>query len=187
MAEADFDDVVFHKSTHPISPGLKRQWGKSELMAERLRRANLAAAAVRIPATPTDAMIAKAGRTALLKAAPTLAIVGAKYTFDDVDDILRRLTAATTATQEASIIQEARSWGETHGAAIALAAGVLQALAARTTGTQTQDTVLKAYSIRKAMQTHPGEVSRGESVVKVAKQLDETAMAAGKFAFPNKF
>jgi hypothetical protein len=155
----DFDDWAFHKACHPILPSLKRTWAKSAETGTRLVASGHGAAAIRIPALPSDAQAGKAGVAVLMKAGPV--IVGMGHTISWADGAARVKAAedAAEGRAERDAVDAIRSWFAANTNAIAFCAGIVRHLS-ESLGT-TRESTLNAFSIKKAMADNSASLSRG--------------------------
>jgi hypothetical protein len=155
----EFDDWAFHKACHPILPALKRTWAKSPQMAARLVASGHGAAAIRIPALPSDAQAGKASLAVFMKAAPVIRSMGHTIAYSEGQRLISVVEQSAEGRDEMVAVNNVRAWFVAHTADIAFCAGIVQHLA-ETTGA-TRESTLRAFSIKKAMADSASEVSRG--------------------------
>lgn len=177
-----FDDMAFHKACHPISPPAKRRWAKSTEIADRLRASGHGAAAIRLPAIPSEAAIIK---TALALARSALPVVNAMgHSMDIVDGPILHtsLENANEGPQEREAVAAIQNWAAVHMGTLAFCAGILQNVH-ETTGSG-RNTLLSAFSVKKIMAEHPNEVARGTMYSRICSQRMREAMEGGLFPDP---
>jgi len=178
-----FDDMAFHKACHPISPPTKRAWAKNPTVAIRMVASGHTAAAIRIPALPSDAQGAKAAIAVMVKAAPV--IRGMQHTISWAAGAAA-ITAVEVASEgrvEIDAVAEARAWLVGHAAQIAFCIGIVQYLSdASATG---RDSTLNAYSIRKLTTDYNADVSRGSTYARAYVTRMREDAEAGRFPDPN--
>jgi hypothetical protein len=154
-----FDDMAFHKACHPILPSLKRGWAKSSAMASRLAASGHGAAAIRLPAMPSDAQAGKASMAVVTKAAPVIKGMGHTVKWDNISGLIRAVEAAPEGPLERGAVDAVRAWYSASLPTIAFCAGIVQYIKDQS-GTPGEST-LRAFSVRKAMSEHTSEVNRG--------------------------
>jgi len=155
----DFDDWAFHKACHPILPALKRTWAKSADMGARLVASGHGAAAIRIPALPSDAQAGKAGIAVLIKASPVIRGMGHRITWADGETRVKAAEAAEEGRAEREAVDSIRAWFVAHLDEIAFCAGIVRHLS-EALGTSREST-LNAFSIKKAISDGTASVNRG--------------------------
>lgn len=178
-----FDDMAFHKACHPISPPQKRRWAKDSEIAARLIISGHGAAAVRLPAHPSDAAIGKAGIALAMAATPVLNSMGHNISVDAGPDLIGGLERAAEGAEERAAVNRIKDWAAVHAADLAFCAGVLQYV--HDSSSTGRNTLLAAYSVKKLMADYPTRVAEGSAYARVAAERTRTAMADGKFADPN--
>lgn len=181
----DFEDWAFHKACHPILPPLKRSWAKSADTGARLVASGHGAAAIRIPALPSDAQAGKAGIAVMVKASAIIRGMGHSITWDDGEARVKKAEAAKEGREERDAVDSIRAWYASHVDSIAFCAGIIRHLS-ESLGT-TRESTLNAFSIRKAMSDGTASVSRGvvycrAYLARVRDQADK-----GDFADPHIF
>jgi hypothetical protein len=177
-----FDDLAFHKACHPISPPAKRRWAKSTDLAARLTASGHGAAAIRLPALPSDAQAGKAAVAVVTKAAAVIRGMQHTVSWTSGAALILAVEAAAEGAPEIAAVAELRNWVTTHGASIAFCAGIVQATSELVGGAP--DTTLKAYSIKKLMGEHVSDAQRGTQYARAFSTRNREAMAAGTFADP---
>jgi len=178
----DFDDWAFHKACHPILPPLKRTWAKSAETGARLVASGHGAAAIRIPALPSDAQAGKAGIAVMVKASAIIRGMGHTISWDDGTARVKAAERAREGREERDAVDSIRAWYASHVDSIAFCAGIIRHLS-ESLGT-TRESTLNAFSIRKAMSDGSASVSRGvvycrAYLARVRDQADR-----GEFADP---
>jgi len=178
----DFDDMAFHKACHPISPPVKRRLAKQAALAPRLIASGHGAAAIRVPAIPSDAQIGKTGLALLRGATATISSMGHTIGTLHGVSLLDKLEKAREGVEERDAVVDIQSWAAAHAASFAFCAGIVQAVhEASGTG---RNTLLAAYSVKKIMSEHAAEVNRGVLYARAAAQKTREALADGSFADP---
>jgi hypothetical protein len=178
----DFDDWAFHKACHPILPPLKRTWAKSADTGARLVASGHGAAAIRIPALPSDAQAGKAGIAVMVKASAVIRGMGHTISWADGETRVKAAERAKEGREERDAVDSIRAWYASHVDSIAFCAGIVRHLS-ESLGT-TRESTLNAFSIRKAMSDGSASVSRGvvycrAYLARVRDQADR-----GEFADP---
>jgi len=179
----EFDDWAFHKACHPILPALKRTWAKTSDTAARLVASGHGAAAIRIPALPSDAQAGKAGLAVIIKASPVIRGMGHTVSWEDGQARVRAAETSTEGRQEREAVDAIRSWFAAHTNEIAFCAGIVRHLS-DTLGT-VQETTLRAFSVRKATGDAATSVNRGVIYCRayLAKMRDQAE--SGEFSDPS--
>lgn len=177
-----FDDMAFHKACHPISPPQKRRWAKSSAIAARLVMSGHGAAAVRLPALPSDAAVGKAGVALALAAKPVLLSMGHTITVEEGPRLIAALEAAAEGVEERAAVDAVKAWAAAQSAALAFCAGIVQSVH-ESTGTG-RNTLLSAYSVRKLISDFPTKVAEGAAYARVCAEKTRDAMREGTFTDP---
>jgi len=177
-----FDDLMFHKSCHPILPALKRRWAKTTSFAEKLRASGHSAAAIRLPALPSDAQGGKAAIAVVEKARPVIAAMGHTITLTDGPATVKAVEDAAEGREEVAAVNGVKAWLAANSAAIAFCAGIVQAIA-ESAGTG-RETTLAAYSMRKVMSEQQAEVSRGSTYARAHMTRLRDQALSGEFPDP---
>lgn len=178
-----FDDLAFHKSCHPISPPTKRRWAKDPNLAVRMTASGHTAAAIRIPALPSDAQGAKAALAVVMKAAPVIRGMGHTVSWEDGASLLGAVEGAAEGRAELDAVAAARNWMAVHASAISFCIGVVQYLSE--SGGSAKETTLTAFSVKKLMSDNSADVARGSTYARAyMTKLREAAMS-GEFPDPN--
>jgi hypothetical protein len=175
-----FDDLAFHKACHPISPPVKRRWAKSQTLPARLMAAGHGAAAIRLPAIPSDAQTGKTAVALMMRAKPVIHQMGHTMELVQGPQLLENLGGASEGMPEREAVSALQAWAAAHATNIAFCAGIVQAVH-QASGTG-RNTLLSAYSVRKVMGEHPDRVQMGETYARAANTRAREAMAAGNFA-----
>lgn len=178
----DFDDMAFHKSCHPISPPFKRQLSKQEALAPRLIASGHGAAAIRIPAIPSDAQIGKTGIALIRGAIPTIHGMGHHASVMDGVGLMMALEGAPEGREEREAVTAIQQWAASNSAVFAFCAGIVQAV--HDASGSGRNTLLAAYSVKKAMSEHAAEVNRGVLYARAAAQKLRDQLADGTFPDP---
>lgn len=177
-----FDDMAFHKACHPISPPQKRRWAKDSEIAARLVISGHGAAAVRLPAHPSDAAIGKAGIALAMSAKPVLVSMGHTIQVTLGPELITALEQAAEGANERAAVDAIKTWAAANASDLAFCAGVLQYV--HDSSSTGRNTLLAAYSVKKLMSDYPTRVAEGASYARVAAERTRTAMADGKFSDP---
>jgi len=178
-----FDDLAFHKACHPISPPQKRRWAKDPEVAMRLVASGHTAAAIRVPALPSDAQGAKAAVAVFTKAAPVVKGMGHTISWEGGLEIIRAVEQANEGRQELDAVDAAKSWVVGHAASIGFCTGIVRFLSeAEGAG---QETTLRAFSMRKIMSDQSAEVNRGATYARAYMHRIREAANEGRFEDPN--
>lgn len=178
----DFDDWAFHKACHPVLPPLKRAWAKSADTGARLVASGHGAAAIRIPALPSDAQAGKAGIAVMMKASAIIRGMGHTISWEDGTARVKAAELAREGREERDAVDSIRAWYASHVDSIAFCAGIIRHLS-ESLGT-TRESTLNAFSIRKAMSDGSASVSRGVVYCRayLARMRDQADR--GEFADP---
>jgi hypothetical protein len=178
----DFDDWAFHKACHPILPALKRTWAKSAETGARLVASGHGAAAIRIPALPSDAQAGKAGLAVMMKASPVVRGMGHTIAWDEGEARVKAAELAPEGREERAAVDAIRTWFAAHLEEIAFCAGIVRHLS-ESLGT-TRESTLNAFSIRKAISDGTASVNRGVVYCRayLARMRDQAD--SGEFADP---
>jgi hypothetical protein len=177
-----FDDLAFHKACHPISPPQKRRWAKDPNVALRLVASGHTAAAIRVPALPSDAQGAKAAIAVLTKAAPVVHGMGHTISWDAGLEVVRNVEQANEGRDELNAVNEAKAWVAGHAASIGFCTGIVRFLS-ESEGAG-QETTLRAFSMRKIMADQSAEVNRGTTYARAYMQRLREAAHEGRFEDP---
>jgi len=177
-----FDDMAFHKACHPISPPRKRTWAKKQDVAQRLLMSGHGAAAIRLPAIPSDAAIGKTAVALANAARATVLSMGHTLQVTEGIRLIQALESADEGRPERVCIQNIQSWATTHMPQLAFCAGIVQHLH-ETTGSG-RNTLLSAYSVKKLMSDQAAQVQLGVTYARVAAQKNREAMESGNFKDP---
>jgi hypothetical protein len=177
-----FDDLAFHKACHPISPPQKRRWAKDSSIAMRLNLSGHGAAAVRLPALPSDAAVGKAGIALALAARPVLLGMGHTLSVEDGTALIVALERAAEGAAERAAVDAVKSWAAAHSSSLAFCAGIVQFV--HEAGGSGRSTLLAAYSVKKLVSEHPTRVAEGAAYARVAAEKTREAMREGTFADP---
>lgn len=180
-----FDDMAFHKACHPISPAFKRRMAKDSGLAARLQASGHGAAAIRLPALPSDAAIGKTGVALVLAAKPTIESMGHSASADVGASLIKDLEAADEGVPEREAIQAIQEWAASHSATFAFCAGIVQQVH-ESTGAG-RNTLLVAYSVRKLMAENITSVQRGIMYARASAAKLRKAMEDGEFPDPAVF
>jgi hypothetical protein len=177
-----FDDMAFHKACHPISPPRKRTWAKKQDVAQRLLMSGHGAAAIRLPAIPSDAAIGKTAIALANAARATIRSMGHTIQVTEGTQLIGDLEAADEGAEERECIQNIQFWATAHMSQLAFCAGIVQHLH-ETTGSG-RNTLLSAYSVKKLMSDQAAQVQLGVTYARVAAQKNREAMESGNFRDP---
>jgi len=175
----NFDDMAFHKACHTISPTLKRSLSKTMDVAHRLRASGHGAAAIRLPAVPSEASGGKAAVALIRSASSTVKLMGIAISSERGDQLLRDLDAASEGPAEADACDAIVSWVQENQASLAFCAGIVQHV--HETSAAGRNTILAAYSIKRIMADNPAEVNRGIIFARAASVKQRTEMESGTF------
>lgn len=177
-----FDDYAFHKACHPISPPVKRRWAKDQDVAARLIASGHTSVAIRVPALPSDAQGCKAAVAVIIKAAPVIRGMEHTVSWDEGLAAIRDVEQAAEGRAELEAVGATKAWMVAHGPQVGFCAGIVQYMAE--TGGATQETTLRAFSIKRIMSDNAAEVSRGTTYCRAyLARLRENA-TAGTFPDP---
>jgi hypothetical protein len=177
-----FDDYAFHKACHPILMNLKRGWAKQDAMAAKLKNSGHGAAAIRLPAIPSDAHAGKASLAIVVRARPVIVSMGHTCEFSRVKALIRSVEVAPAGKDESDAVNVLRQWYEESKPIIAFCAGIVAAV--RDSAGGSQDTTLRAYSVRKAISDHPSEHASGTNYARASLAKQREAAMTGTFADP---
>jgi hypothetical protein len=177
-----FDDYAFHKACHPITMNLKRGWAKQEAMAMKLKSSGHGAAAIRLPAIPSDAHAGKASLAIVVRAKPIIVSMGHTCEFDQVKTLIRNVEIAPDGKPEADAVHVLRDWYEENKPVIAFCAGIVSAV--RDAAGGSQDTTLRAYSVRKAISDHPSDHAAGTNYARASLARQREAVMSGQLPDP---
>jgi len=177
-----FDDMAFHKACHPISPPTKRAWAKNPEVAVRMTASGHTAAAIRIPALPSDAQGTKAAIAVMIKAAPVVRGMTHHITWDAGAEAIKNVETAAEGRAELDAVAAARAWMVAHASQIAFCIGIVQYLSDTSAGGR--DTTLSAFSIRKLMTDYNADVSRGSTYARAYVTRMREAAESGTFPDP---
>jgi hypothetical protein len=177
-----FDDLAFHKACHPILPSLKRGWAKSEEMASRLAASGHGAAAIRLPALPSDAQAGKAAIAVFVKAAPVIRGMGHTISWPQASTHVRAVERAPEGKEEHEAVAALRSWYAANLTSVAFCAGIVQYI--RDSTGATQESTLRAFSIRKAVADCASDVNKGVTYARAYFQRVRDQAESGAFPDP---
>jgi hypothetical protein len=177
-----FDDMAFHKACHPISPPRKRTWAKDVRLAPRLTASGHGAAAIRIPALPSDAQGGKAALAVIRKATPV--IEGMKHTITVTRgiELIKAVEQAEEGQEEIDAVNAVKAWLDAHAAKIGFCIGIVEHLAE--TGGGANETTLKAHSIRKIKSEQVAAAVRGNVYCRAYNGTMRAAAESGEFPDP---
>jgi len=178
-----FDDMAFHKSCHPISPPFKRRMAKNPAIAARLQMSGHGAAAIRLPALPSEAAVGKTGVALVLSAKATIEAMGHTASVVSGQALIARLESAAEGREERDAVMAIQHWASVHVSSFSFCAGIVQHVH-ESVGAG-QNTLLKAYSVRKMMAEHATEVQRGVMYARAAANKMRDALTSGEFADPS--
>jgi len=176
----NFDDMAFHKACHTISPTLKRSLSKETAVALRLKASGHGAAAIRLPAVPSEASGGKASVALIRSATSTVRLMGIEISCEIGESLLRDLDDAAEGPEEAAACDAIVAWVSKNQQSLAFCAGVVQQV--HETSAMGRNTILAAYSIKRIMADNPAEVSRGTIFARAAATKQRTQMEAGEFS-----
>lgn len=177
-----FDDLAFHKACHPILPSLKRGWAKSEVMAARLTASGHGAAAIRLPALPSDAQAGKASVAVLTKAAPVIRGMGHTISWPHALELIRAVERSPEGREEQQAVAGVRAWYGANMHVVAFCAGIVQYV--RDSTGSTGETTLRAFSIKKAMADFSSDVNKGTTYARAYFQKVRDSAERGEFPDP---
>lgn len=177
-----FDDMAFHKACHPINPPTKRAWAKNPEVAVRMVASGHTAAAIRIPALPSDAQGAKAAIAVMVKAAPVILGMEHHITWAAGSEAIKVVERAAEGRAELDAVAAARAWMVAHASQIAFCIGIVQYLSDTSAGGR--DTTLSAFSVRKLMTDYNADVSRGSTYARAYVTRMREAAESGRFPDP---
>lgn len=177
-----FDDMAFHKACHPISPPRKRSWAKSTDLAVRLTASGHGAAAIRLPALPSDAQGGKAALAVIKKAAPVIQGMGHTVSWDRGTELVRAVELAPEGRRELDAVAAVRNWMDANAVYIAFCAGIVQTLAEA--GTGQQETTLRAFSMKKVMSENTAAAVRGNTYCRAYNTRMRMSAESGTFEDP---
>jgi len=177
-----FDDMAFHKACHPVSPPRKRSWAKDTELAVRLTASGHGAAAIRLPALPSDAQGGKAALAVIKKASPVVRGMGHTITWEYGAGLITAVEKAAEGRAELAATAAVRAWLDANSSQIAFCAGIVQTLAEA--GTGQQETTLRAYSMKKVMSEQVASTVRGNTYCRAYNTRMRTAAESGTFEDP---
>lgn len=178
-----FDDWAFHKACHPISPPVKRSWAKNVDVAARMTASGHTAAAIRIPALPSDAQGAKAVLAVMVKAAPVIQGMNHHISWAQGTAAIRAVELAAEGREELDAVAAAKAWVSAHSSQAGFCAGIVRFLAdSEGTG---QDSTLRAFSVRKIIGDKAADVSKGTTYARAYTQRMREQALDGTFTDPN--
>jgi len=178
----DFSDMAFHKACHPINAPFKRRLAKDAESAARLTQCGLGAAAIRVPALPSDAQAGKAGVAVLRKASPIILGMGHTVTWANGEALVRAAEAAQEGPAERTAIQDILAWYAAHSTQIAFCAGIVRDTAEA--ADVRNESTLRAHSIRKLLDAYPSSVSSGALYSRAYRARVREQVETGTFANP---
>jgi hypothetical protein len=178
-----FDDMAFHKACHPISPPFKRRIAKDSKIAARLHASGHGAAAIRLPAIPSDAAIGKTAIALVNSATPVIRGMGHSVSLSEGPALIADLERASEGQEERDAIVAIQNWAAAHNSTLAFCAGITQSVH-ESVGTG-RNTLLAAYSVKKIMAEHPNQVQIGQSYARAANERVRSSLASGQFANPS--
>lgn len=177
-----FDDMAFHKACHPISPPRKRSWAKDSELAPRLAASGHGAAAIRLPALPSDAQGGKAALAVIRKASPVILGMGHTVTWSNIAERVRAVETAAEGRPEIEAVEGVKSWLEGNAAQVAFCAGIVQTLSEA--GSGAQETTLRAYSMRKILSEQLAATVRGNTYCRAYNTRMRASAESGQFEDP---
>jgi len=177
-----FDDYAFHKACHPIMMNLKRGWAKQEAMAAKLKQSGHGAAAIRLPAIPSDAHAGKASLAIIVRAKPVILSMGHTCDHAKIQTLIRAVELAPMGLPESDAVNAVRNWYEMNKPIISFCAGIVSAI--RDSAGGSQDTTLRAYSVRKAISDHPSDNAAGTNYARASLAKQREAAMNGTYADP---
>lgn len=175
-----FDDMCFHKACHPISPPAKRNWAKDANIARRLAASGHGAAAIRLPAIPSEAAILKTALALARAAAPVIKTFGHTLSTDVGDQLAIDLRDADDILAERAVVTRVQTWASIHASEFAFCAGILQHL--HETSGRGRNTLLSAYSVRKLMSDNQQQVANGVAYSRAANNIMRRSLEQGTYA-----
>jgi len=178
-----FDDMAFHKACHPISPPRKRTWAKDSELAPRLAASGHGAAAIRLPALPSDAQGGKAALAVIKKASPVILGMGHHVTWTACAELVLAVERAPEGRAEIDAVNAVKAWLDANAAQVAFCAGIVQTLAEA--GSGAQETTLRAYSMRKILSEQLAAAVRGNTYCRAYNTRMRTSAESGQFDDPN--
>jgi hypothetical protein len=177
-----FDDMAFHKACHPISPTLKRSLSKSSEIAQRLKASGHGAAAIRLPAIPSEASGGKAAIALARSAAATMHQMQHTIDVSVGTRLMADLEKASEGQAEADACDAVVNWIANSADKLAFCAGIVSHVH-ESTGTGT-NTILAAYSVRRIMADNPAAVARGQVYARAAANLLRKQLEDNMFPDP---
>jgi len=178
-----FDDLAFHKACHPIMPASKRRWAKSTEMSAKLVASGHGAAAIRLPALPSEAQGGKAAIAVVGKAVAVVRGMGHNIAISSGPALIQAVETAAEGRDERAAVVAVKNWLTANGSQIAFCAGIVQNISE--SGAGGKETTLSAFSIRKLMSEHSAEVSRGLTYARAYSTRLRDQAIAGTFPDPN--
>jgi hypothetical protein len=178
----EFDDMAFHKACHPIAPILKRELAKKMDTAHRLRASGHGAAAIRLPAVPSEASGGKAAIALVKSASATIGEMGHTIDCSGGIALMVALENAGGAVAEAKACDDVVQWIDAHSSTLAFCAGIVQQV--HEASGAGRNTILAAYSIKRLMSDNPARVSQGIAYARAAAARLRAALESGTYADP---
>jgi len=185
-------DMVWHKAAHPLSPTIMVEAATDMAVKERLMRANLGSAAVRLPYV--ESTIRGARAMVALHSAVSASVAEAGYVVE-IPRLVNALayvetynaaTAATAAngirypSRFAAIEEYLRVVMDEAGPFIAWCGGMYKGICEEATAGVGANTLLKGYSIRRVLAQHVGSVASGATAYDNYKRFTRQAIKDGK-------
>jgi len=182
------EDLLFHKSCHPLSIEVKKLWSKSHTMKANLKACGHKAAVIRLPALPAETQALKAGLAVIIKAAGVIKQLGGTVDTSGGERLKAQLEGTIeggetlTDAELKAKVEEAVRWAEFNAGEIAYCSGVVDGL--RTAGQALRDTELPketttaALSVKKTIAAHTAQYVLGGNLAKLLMLKDREDLAS---------
>jgi len=172
-----FEDVVFHKSGHPLLMSYKMSLAASKSTREKLLKIGWGSAAIRLPATSPDFEYAKIVAAILTRTKNVLAAVGITVVEKNLTDAIAAVLDQDDPKKRKPLEDTALVIAHMEDAAVAIASGILSFIAEETGS----NTIVRAFGFKKLQADYPTEVSTGRNIARAVNQKNRDDIAEGRF------
>lgn len=189
LSREDFEDVVCHKASHPFKTEVLTQWARDKTVKARLVAANLASAAVRVPAkTDPEAMMSSVLK--LISMVSTVAgdanvnIGNIMETAEATEvKVKAELESITNQGGVATAQDVVNTWVNANDFGIATMYGMVSEMVddavAGGGATSAGTTILRAYGLRRIAADNPAAVAKGRAIMSDARNWSRERSRAG--------
>jgi hypothetical protein len=178
-----WEDVCFHKATHPIDMALKVAIAQSEEYKKKIKAADWGSATVRLPATEPDFEFAKVTLALASKVRATIEDMAGTITTAELEARVDSVFDAITPQERSDAIAAAVQFARLRTTYIAFMAGMLDAIT--TAAGLGGNTILRAKGLVRVVADEPAAFAKGQSAFRNHSARVLADAARGIIAAPN--